>query len=29
MALRFSDDKKTVLIDYAHGRRETAPGKCP
>jgi len=29
MALRFSDDKKTVLIDYAHGRRETVPGKCP
>jgi len=28
MALRFSDDKKTVLIDYAHGRRETVPGKC-
>jgi len=29
MALRFSDDKKTVLIDYVHGRRETVPGKCP
>jgi hypothetical protein len=29
MALRYSDDKKTVLIDYAHGRRETVPGKCP
>ena len=28
MALRFSDDKKTILIDYAHGRRETVPGKC-
>ncbi len=28
MALRFSDDKKTVLIDYVHGRRETVPGKC-
>ena len=28
MALRFSDDKKTLLVDYAHGRRETVPGKC-
>ena len=29
MALRFSDDKKTLLVDYVHGRRETVPGKCP
>jgi len=30
IALRFGDDYgKTVLIDYAHGRRETVPAKCP
>jgi len=29
VAFRFGDDYgKTVLIDYAHGRRETVPGKC-
>jgi hypothetical protein len=28
VAFRFSDDKKTLLVDYVHGRRETAPGKC-
>jgi len=29
ITFRFSDDKKTLLVDYVHGRRETAPGKCP
>ncbi len=28
MTLRYSGDKKTVVIDYVHGRRETVPGKC-
>jgi len=29
VAFRFGDDYgKTVLIDYAHGKRETVPGKC-
>jgi len=29
VAFRFGDDYgKTILIDYAHGRRETVPGKC-
>jgi len=28
ITFRFSDDKKTLLVDYAHGRRETVPGKC-
>jgi len=29
ITFRFSDDKKTLLVDYVHGRRETVPGKCP
>jgi hypothetical protein len=29
MTLWYSNDKKTVLVDYVHGRRETVPGKCP
>jgi hypothetical protein len=28
ITFRFSDDKKTLLVDYVHGRRETVPGKC-